>query len=134
MMQKMREQPSNVKMHFYFEMLAVWEVMTIAYGIKDEEELIANKYKSEVMENPEWIRELVRLFKEHWSERYEVEMERHSKVIQEIKARRQKQLKTNTTVEEKLSFEERIAQVEEVYKKERHSNPEIKKMVYILDK
>lgn len=136
MMQKMREQPSNVKMHFFFEMVAIWNAMAVAYGIKDEEELIANiyKYKSEEMENPEWIRELAKIFKDHWTERYDAEMERHSKVLQDLKAKRQEKEKTNTNTEKNLSLEERVAQVEKEYKKERRNNPETKEIVYVLKK
>ncbi len=136
MMQKMREQQSNVKMRFFFEMVAIWNAMAIAYGIKDEEELIANiyKYKSEEMENPEWIRELAKLFKEHWTERYELEMERHSKVLQDIKTKRQEKAKNEVNAEENMSLEERVARVEEEHKKERQNNPEIKEMVYVLKK
>lgn len=136
MMQKMREQPSNIKMHFFFEMVAILNAMAIAYGIKDDEELIANiyKYKSEEMENPEWISELAKLFKGHWTERYESEMGRHRKVLQDIKSKRQEKEKTDANVEKKLGFEERVAQVEEEYKKERQNNPEMQEMVYVLKK
>ena len=63
--------------------------MAIFYGIKDKEELIANiyKYKSEEMENSEYIRELAKIFKEHWTERYDAEMERHSKGLQDLKSK-----------------------------------------------
>ena len=33
-----------------------------------------------------------------------------------------------------MSLEERVAQLEEEYKKERQSNPEMKEMVYVLKK
>ncbi|MBQ7765780.1 MAG: hypothetical protein IJ397_02925 [Lachnospiraceae bacterium] len=63
--------------------------MAIFYGIKDKEELIANiyKYKSEEMENSEYIRELAKIFKEHWTERYDAEMERHGKGLQDLKSK-----------------------------------------------
>ena len=86
------------------------------------------------MENPEWIKELAKLFKEHWTERYDAEMERHSKVLQDLKAKRQEKEKTDTNTEKNLSLEERVTQVEGEYKKERRNNPEMKEIVYVLEK
>lgn len=69
------------------------------------------------MENPEWIRELSKIFKEHWTERYDAEMERRSKVLQDIKAKKQEKSKLDANTEDKLSLEERVAQVGQEYKK-----------------
>ena len=44
MMQKMREQQSNVKMHFFFEMVAIWNAMAIAYGIESKLQQLRSDY------------------------------------------------------------------------------------------
>lgn len=116
-----------LKMPFYFELTNILSAMCLAYGLKEESELLSNEsVELHRGEDQAWILELSKQLKKHWEEERSYQENYHKYINKKINEQ------NATKPHEEVRIEKQIAATEEGYQKHLEEYPENKKIVYII--